>query len=485
MLSAAAARAEDSAGSGASPPAPSSGSAPVASEPESPADAPVEAPPSSSTPAPAPVASAEPPPASVPQQPAPAPVSLIPQRPKVDAFFTSYGELQFAYFNHGLNQNRARGSQRDSRLEFDTTRLVVELKGSLPDYGIEAEVEVEFEHGGTGTAMELEYEEFGEFEQELDKGGEILVEEMFLSKKLGPNAALAVGRFYVAVGTLSEFSRPIDYLGTSRDEAETSIIPNTWDEMGVRLRYKFPWGLRLTGQLINGLDSTGFNSRNWVVGGHQRRFEVQRATDMAVVVRADVTHFEGFTFGASAYRGDTTRNRPKPDLVKNCEDANNDAEVAPCGYVSAPLTLLDAHLSVRKGPWSAKALVMWGHLKNAEAISQRNARLSNLLGVVRTPVSDNALAVWGEVGYDIAPAVGLSGDHQLFPFVRYDYVDSQFKPREELFDNPRFRRSVYTVGVSYQLMSVAFAKLDFGHRRLGSSVFRPENTLRFATGFNY
>ncbi|WP_342381053.1 OprO/OprP family phosphate-selective porin [Myxococcus stipitatus] len=468
MLSAAAARADDSTGSGGSPPAP------AASEPASPA--PADAPAS-----PAPSADATP--APVPEQPAPA--SFFPKRPKLDAFFTSYGELQFAYFNHGLNQNRARGSQRDSRVEFDTTRLVVELKGVLPDYGIEAEVEVEFEHGGTGTAMELEYEEFGEFEQELDKGGEILVEELFLSKKLGQNASLTVGRFYVAVGTLSEFSRPIDYLGTTRDEAETSIIPNTWDEMGLRLRYKFPWGLRLTGQLINGLDSTGFSSRNWVVGGHQRRFEVQRATDIAVVARVDVTHFEGFIFGASAYYGDTTRNRPKADLVKNCENANNEAEVAPCGYVSAPLTILDAHLSVRKGPWSAKALVMWGHLKNAEAISQRNARLSNLLGVQRTPVSDNALAAWGEVGYDIAPIVGLDADHQLFPFVRYDYVDSQFKPRAELFDNPRFRRSVYTVGIAYQLMNVAFAKVDFGHRRFGSAVFRPENTLRLATGFNY
>ncbi|MCP3163652.1 hypothetical protein LZ199_12240 [Myxococcus sp. QH3KD-4-1] len=477
LLSASVTRAETPAGPQATPPAPQ---AEPAVEPPSASTAP------QAEPAPAP---AQPAPAvaqPVPVAPAAPPASppLGPPRPKIDAYVTAYGELQFAYFNYGLDQNRAGGAQRDSRIEFDTNRFVIEVKGALPDYGLEAEVEVEFEHGGTGTAMELEYEEFGEFDQELDKGGEILVEEMFLSKKLGANAALAVGRFYVAVGTLSEFSRPTDYLGTNRDEAETGIIPNTWDEMGLRLRYKFPWGLRLTGQLVNGLDSTGFSSQLWAVGGHQRRFEVQRATDMAFVVRADVTHFDGFTFGVSAYRGDTTRNRPKADLVKSCEEANP-REVAPCGYVSAPLTLLDAHLSVRKGRWSAKALVMYGHLKNAELVSQRNARLSNLLGVMRTPVSDNALAVWGELGYDIATGVGLSDSHHLFPFVRYDYVDTQFKPREELYDNPRFRRSIYTVGLAYNLMNVAFAKVDFGHRRLGSSDFRPENTLRFATGFNY
>src|SRR5262249_59650654 len=129
----------------------------------------------------------------------------------------------------GVNQNREGGAQKDSRLTFDTTRLVLELEGKLPKYGLEAEVEVEFEHGGTGSAMELEYEEFGEFEQEVEKGGEVLVEEIYLKKELGEHFSLSLGRFYVAVGTLSEFYRPTDYLGTVRSEAETLIIPNTWD----------------------------------------------------------------------------------------------------------------------------------------------------------------------------------------------------------------------------------------------------------------
>ncbi|MCP3141215.1 hypothetical protein [Pyxidicoccus xibeiensis] len=406
------------------------------------------------------------------------------KRPKLEVELGGYADLQFAYLNHGENQNRARGAQRDSRLVFDTTRLVLELEAGLPEYGLETEVEVEFEHGGTGSAVELEYEEFGEYEQEVEKGGEVLVEELYLAKKLGRHVSVSVGRFYVAVGTLSEFYRPTDYLGTVRAESETLVIPNTWDEMGAQVKWQVPWGLRLTGQVVNGLDSTGFSSQGWVVGGHQRRFEVVRATDLALVLRADVTRFDGLSFGASGYYGDTTRNRPKPDLVQQCEAANEN-EVAPCGYVSAPLLILDAHLSVKKGPWRAKALVLWGHLDNAEQVSQRNARLSNLLGVLRTPVSDNALAVWGEVGFDVAPALGLGDAHEVIPYVRVDYADTQFNPRSALFDNPRFRRTVYTVGAAYTLSEVAFAKLDFSHRRLGSATFRPENTLRLSTGFSY
>jgi hypothetical protein len=90
-------------------------------------------------------------------------------------------DLQFTFYNHGENQNREGGAQRDARLTFDTTRLVLALEGGLPEYGLEAELEVEFEHGGTGSALELEYEEFGEFEQEVEKGGEVLVEELSLT----------------------------------------------------------------------------------------------------------------------------------------------------------------------------------------------------------------------------------------------------------------------------------------------------------------
>ncbi|WAM29073.1 hypothetical protein [Myxococcus sp. NMCA1] len=407
-----------------------------------------------------------------------------PPRPPLTLDIGGYADLQFAYFNHGENQNRAGGSQRDSRMAFDTTRLVMELEAGLPEYGLKAEMEVEFEHGGTGASLELEYEEFGEYEMEVDRGGEVLVEELYLAKTLGPNVTLSVGRFYVAVGTLSEFYRPTDYLGTIRDEAETLVIPNTWDEMGLQVKWRIPWGLRLTGQVVNGLDSTGFSSQRWVGAGHQRRFELTRATDLALVVRADVTRFNGISFGASAYYGDTTRNRPKPDLVRQCEDANPNV-VAPCGYVSAPLLILDAHLSVNRGPWRAKALVLFGHLENAELVSQRNTRLSNLLDVLRSPVSDNALAMWGELGFNVAPSVGLSDAHQVVPYVRLDYADTQFKPREALFNNPRFRRTVYTVGAAYTLRNIAVAKLDFSHRRLGSDAFRPENTVRLSTGFSY
>jgi hypothetical protein len=396
---------------------------------------------------------------------------------------SGYGDVQFAWYDHGVNQNRAGGAQKDSRLTFDATRFVLELEGELPRYDLEFAAEVEFEHGGTGAEIDLEYEEFGEFETEVEKGGEVVLEELYVQKSFGDRLSLRAGRFYVAVGLLSRYHRPTDYLGTIRSEAEATVVPAVWDELGLQARLKLGWGV-VTAQVVNGLDSSGFSSQRWVALGHQQRFELVRATDLAAVARVDVTALPGLVAGFSAYYGGTTRNRPKADLVETCDDPDPGA-TAPCGYVNAPLLLVDAHAMLHLGRVRASALVLWGHLENADLVSARNERLSNALGVLRTPVAESALALWGEAGVDVAGWCGLGGDHRLEPFLRVDYYDTLFRPRASLFDNPRFERLVGTAGVAYTLDGRVFAKMDFSHRRFGSSDLRNESTARFSTGFVY
>lgn len=404
------------------------------------------------------------------------------RRSPFDIGFKGYGDLQFSFHDYGLDQNRAGGSQSDRRLVFDTTRFVLEMEGPMP-FDITFEAEVEFEHGGTGAAFELEYEEFGEYEQEVEMGGEVLLEELLLKKTFAEHFSVAVGRFYVAVGQLYRLHRPTAYLATTRSEAETTVIPAVWNEMGLQLQGRWEW-LRATAQVVNGLDSTAFSSQRWVASGHQARFELVSATDLAFVGRVDATPAADTEFGVSAYYGGTSRNRPKPDLVRECTDPAADT-VAPCGFVSAPVLILDAHGYFRRGPLRGSALILWGHLSNAAAVSSRNQRLSNALNVLRTPVADEALAAWAELGLDVAPWLRLGPQHQLEPFMRVDYYDTMFGTRDGLFDNPRFERTVITGGLAYTLAQALVLKLDFSHRRFGTSTINPENTVRLAAGFVY
>ncbi len=391
-----------------------------------------------------------------------------------------YGELGFSFHDHGADQTRAGGALDDRRIEFDTTRLVAIVEGHLPA-DLEIEAEIEFEHGGTGAAKELEYEEFGEFESEVEKGGEVIVEELYIEKEFGGRFELKVGRFYVALGQLSYYYRPTDYLGSVRSEAETTVLPAQWDEMGASLLTYLP-RVRLTAQVVNGLDSTGFSSQYWVASGHQGPFETVRASDLAIVGRVDADATNHLEVGVSGYYGGSSRNRPKADLTVDCDDPEPD-DVAPCNYVSGTVAIADVHARWVGYGIRGQAWAMWGHLKNAAVISARNDRLSNELGVARTPVADEAIAVAAEVGYDVAPHLGMTVAHKVEPFVRYDYIDTMFEVGGGVFDNPRFERTIYGLGGAYTYKNAIVAKLDFAHRRLGSSALRSENTVRATAGF--
>jgi hypothetical protein len=386
-------------------------------------------------------------------------------KPGFELEIGGYGEMHFTYYDHGADQTKPGGSQSESRATFDTARFVAELEGKLPG-DFEFEAEVEFEHGGTGTALELEYEEFGEYETEVEQGGEVVLENLYLEKGFGEHVSVKVGRFYLAFGLLSAYHRPTDYVASARPESETTVIPAVWDEMGASVALSSQQ-FELTIQIVNGLDSTGFSSQRWIASGHQRRFELTRASALAFVARAALVGIDGLVLGASAYRGDTNGNRPKPDL-----------EGRP-----APVTLVDVHFVVERGPVRARTAVIWGRLENAAEISEKNRSLSNNLGVYRSPVADEAIAVWSEAGVNVLGALEDPSRHRLEPFARFEYYDTMFRAGAGRFDNPRFARALYGGGLGYTYHQSVVLKLDWTHRRLGSSEFRPENSARFAAGF--
>lgn len=54
--------------------------------------------------------------------------------------------------------------------------------------------EIEFEYGGTGSAREIEwYEENGEYEVEIEKGGEVALEQFHITKLIHPAFNIRAG----------------------------------------------------------------------------------------------------------------------------------------------------------------------------------------------------------------------------------------------------------------------------------------------------
>ena len=382
--------------------------------------------------------------------------------------FGGYGEILYSRFDFGPDQKSGpHGSLPDERAIVDLQRFVVRMDYDF-DESLSFTAEIEYEHGGTGSTLELEYEEFGEYGIGVEQGGEVVLEQLYLAKRLTDLWNLRAGHFIIPVGSINASDLPLSYFGTVLPEAETSIIPVTWHETGIELFGAFVT-FNYQVQIVNGLDSTGFGSKYWIRGGHQAKFEQTRATDLALVARLSWTGVRGLKISGSAYHGNTTGNRPKPDM----------------DGITARLTILSSDVRYERGPWRGRAVVIWGSLENADQISSKNSRLSTNLGVSRTPVAKEALSWAVELGYDVLPLFAGGSRMALLPFLRFEAVNSMHATDAGVFADPRFDRAITTVGLNWMPTPTVVVKSDYSIRSLGADHFRDEKTFGLALGFIY
>lgn len=334
-------------------------------------------------------------------------------------------------------------------------------KGLAP--GIEMEAELEFEHGGTGSTMEYErIEEFGEFEQEVEAGGEVLVEELYLTFETGTPVDVKAGHMVVPVGLANTHHDPQEYFTVTRHEAEVALLPSTWHETGVAAEGTFG-DLTVEAQVVSGLDSSGFSSLNWVQPGHQMRFEEARADSPALVLAGEYRFTDHSFLGGSYYRGNTTDNRPRPGLDED-----------------AVVTITELHGTLREGPWTARAGWLQGDLSNADAVTRVNKNLPNKLDVRKTAVGSKAEARFVEAGVDILP-----GEGRLDLFGRLDDYDTMAETEGDIQDNGRAERETATVGLNWLPAPDVVLKAQYSQRELGVAKDNREDTLALGLGFTY
>ena len=385
---------------------------------------------------------------------------------------SGYGVINYSHFDWELDPGR--------RAAIDVERFVIASKYRINNT-IRLESELEFEHGGTGSTMEFDkFEEFGEFETEIEKGGEVIVEKLAAVFSFLPFFNFRVGHIIVPVGLVSKRHRPQHYFTTTRPEAEAHLIPTIWHETGIEIFGAFG-SLKYQAQIVNGLDSTGFSSRHWIVRGHQLRFETVNAEAPAFVGRLDYAFHENATVGISGYYGDTAANRPKPDV-------DFDAHV---GIVSL-------HGFYEVNALKVRGLFLWGTLENADQLSKVNRTLSNNLNVKRTPIGSAAVGWYIEAGYNILSFFrqpNNSTEHRnlkdnpsdkvLDVFARYDFYDTMASVEGIIFDNPRWERTTWTLGINYHVHPQVVFKSHYSLRRLATKDKNRENTFSLGFGFQY
>ena len=315
--------------------------------------------------------------------------------------------------------------------------------------------EIEFEHGGNEVAVEIEAEETGEFEHEIERGGEVALEQFWLQKSFGKALNIRMGHIIVPVGQTNYAHLPTQFFTCYRPEGEFTIMPNTWHETGVSI-----WGRvgkwRYEAVVVPGLNSNMFNNANWVKNGAASAYEFKVANKLAGALRIDKYSIKNLHIGVSGYIGNSFNN----DIVTN--------EAEKYKNVKGTVLIGTAEFDYRAAGFVVRGNFDYGHLNDAAIIStyNKNNNHQSFSPYPRSLVGEEAVAVGGEVAYDIFHSMRRTGERQLFVFGRYDYYDSYIPYDGAITMYDWTERHVVTAGLNYYPIKQVVIKAEFSERFL-------------------
>ena len=352
---------------------------------------------------------------------------------------------------------------------FDLPHVVFYLSYNF-GRGWKLSAEVEFEHGGTGATVEIENEESGEYEREIEKGGEVALEQFWIEKTWSDRANLRMGHIIVPVGLTNMYHMPVEFFTVLRPEEESSLLPCTWHETGVSF-----WGKtaawRYEIMFIAGLDAERFNNANWIKKGSTSPYEFSIANQYAGAFRIDNYSVKGLKVGLSGYYGHAGLNSLKSTRYKN----RNVTGAVTIGTLDA---VYNDHNILFRGNF------LYGNLSNSYIISTINTSLPSASPSPRTAVASNAMAWYVELGYDVMsffPARKYLDD-KLYLFGHYGYYNSMYKVEEGLLAKAWCEKNVIAAGLNYFPMRSIVIKEEYSYRQFKSS-YNHEPTFSLGIGY--
>ena len=384
-----------------------------------------------------------------------------------------YGEVALTrnfYSDNVYRYSTASAHTGESHGRFDIPHAVIYL-GYDFGKGWSMQTEIEFEHTGTGTAMEKEFEEAGEWESEVEKGGEVELEQFWIQKSFFPQLNVRVGHIVVPVGGLNNAHEPLNFFTVYRPEGEFTILPSTWHDTGISI-----WGRtrswRYEVQMIAGLDAYMFSRDNFVKNGAGSPFEFKVANQLGFVGRVDNYSVKGLRIGLSAYYGNSMNNTyPYEQMSEQYASVKGRTAIGSMDF-----------------DYKGKRLIVrgnadYGYVSDAAVISRlKRNRTANEAPYDKTSFGQNAVAAGVEAGYDILPWFSQKADSQVFVFARYEYYNP-YIPGEGQSDNvPYTRKHRIAAGINWYPLPQLAVKAEYSHRFLPEG-FNPEPSISLGVAY--
>jgi len=380
--------------------------------------------------------------------------------------FGGYGEIAASYMDYGFNRFTPKGSDKMNRGTISIPRFILAFDYKFSSSWILG-AEIEFEYGGTGAAREIEWhEEGGEYETEIEKGGEVVLEQFHITKLIHRAFNFRAGHIIVPVGLTNAHHEPINFFGVYRPEGESTILPSTWHENGISFFGevgKFDYEV----MMVAGLDPLGFRNTEWIASGQQKMDEINAFTSPAFAGRLNYRGIKGLRVGVSGYYNRSSKNASKPQKTSHMRNIVN--------VITADAQYKDKNLV-------ARASVVYGTLGDSEALSKVNRRMPSASGYPRTNVASEALSYGAEVGYNVGSFFGEKAP-RLFPFVRYEYYNPMKKTQGTVLADKRLEVSMWTAGLNYYALPNLVVKGEYAKRRIGGGDYNSENMVSIGIAY--
>jgi hypothetical protein len=265
--------------------------------------------------------------------------------------------------------------------------------------------------------------------------------------------------------------------GVERPRVDEVVVPSTWREMGVGLVGTPREGIHYELNLTTSLDATAFGPQGFANG--RGNASLQPAGSWQLAGRFEVEPFLGVLMGASgivgdvggALWGDTPFFDVNGDRLK----------------LALPLYGLNFDARIRRFGLEARAVYVGLFLPNAgDLLQTRRADgsaffpSSKVDGITGGAVPTRLQGVYLEVAYDVFRPFHFT-THQLLPFVRVEFYDTQEGVPDGFDRNAFFTVREATFGLSYRPIQqvVVKAEAQLRNRVLGPDELQANAGLGF------
>ena len=376
-----------------------------------------------------------------------------------------YGEAAYTrnFYSQHFNRYKSPEDHEDdpSHGTFDLPHVVIFI-GYDFGKGWSMQSEIEFEHGGAESAVEVEADESGEYEQEIERGGEVAIEQFYIQKTFFPWLNVRGGELVIPIGETNAHHMPTEFFTVYRPEGEDSILPCTWHQVGISVWGRMPqWGYEVL--VTSGLDSERFGNDSFVHDGATSPYEFKIANNYALALRIDNYSIKGLRLSASGYYGRSFDNTLKSHTSSTYDGCHGDLWIGTFGF-----QYKDKHFLVR-GNFD------YAHLPDADLITSFNKTFPSHTGSndgtpsKHQPVGESALMYGVEAGYDIFSHLNLRNkDSKLYIFGRYEYYNSM-ESGTSASTYEWCKKNRFAVGLNYFPLPDIVIKAEYSYRKFTST----------------